>query len=162
VFRRQSAQEHAALAAAVRQAFPDADQPTVEIVGACAGLLATVAYADRQFSIPERERIRALLTTVQGLSDPGRQAILQVLDEHVVELATVESTRFARSLREHAAHDLRKHLLSMLVEVAAADEHITQSEVTVLRRLTQALGLDQRDYNDAQAAHEHRLGTINK
>ena len=55
----------------VARALPRADAATVDIVTACAGLLASVAYADRSFSPEEAERARQLLATVDGIGSRG-------------------------------------------------------------------------------------------
>ena len=157
-----SPETHAALDEAVGKALPDADDATRSIVGSCAGLLATVAYADRQWSEAEKQRVTELLDTVQGLEPQGRAAIVQVLQEHVVELATVQSSRFARNLKVHAERDLRRHVLDMLVDVAAADGDLSNDEVKLLRQLTAAMGLEQDDYNEAQAAHQEKLSVLKK
>jgi uncharacterized tellurite resistance protein B-like protein len=47
-----------------------------------------------------------------------------------------------------------------LLEVAAADHEITHNEVTVLRQLTTALGLEQADYNTAQEKHRAKLSAL--
>ena len=152
--------EQEPLHAAVSAALPNADEATQAIVVACAGLLAVVAYADRDFSPQEKKRVADLLETVPALDAPGRAAIVQTLERHIVELAAVQSSRFTRSLKQHADVDLRRHLLSLLLEVAAADDAISTEEVKLLRQLTQALGLEQSDYNQAQAQHESKLSVL--
>ncbi len=46
------------LVTTVRGALPAADDETVQVVTAIAGLLGTVAYADREFSAVEQLRVR--------------------------------------------------------------------------------------------------------
>lgn len=145
------------LLGAVRAALPAADEDTVAIVSACAGLLAVVAYADREFSAAERERVRSQLETVSGIGAAGAGAVASVLEAHVVELSTVHATRFTRVLKELGARELRLHVLEMLVELCAHDEQLRQAEVVLLRQTATSLGLDQDDYNRLQAAHAHKL-----
>jgi len=159
--QREEPAQHA-LEVAVRSAMPEADEATLQIVVACAGLLGTTAYADRDFSAEERQRVDELLQSIQGLDETGRREIIAALEANIVDLATVHSTRFTRALKEHADRDLRRHVLDLLVDVAAADDEITHSEVTVLRRLTEALGLEQADYNEAQEKHRDKLAAISK
>ena len=142
--------------------MPEADEATVQIVVASVGLLGTTAYADRDFSQQEKQRVDELLQSIQGLNEAGRRGIVDALEANIVDMATVHSTRFTRALKEHADHDLRLHLLELLVDVAAADEEISHAEVTVLRRVTQALGLQQDDYNTAQQKHRDKLAAISQ
>jgi len=153
-----AADEH--LLEVVRGALPDADADTVSIVAACAGLLAGVAYADRDFSSAEKLEIERLLGSIDGLGAGGALPIVLALEAHRVELSTVHAMRFARTLKELGAPELRLHVLGMLVALAAADQAISQSEVNTLRQVTQALGLEQDDYNRLQAEHRSKLSTL--
>ena len=152
--RSASADTH--LREVVAKALPQGtDTDTVSIVTACAGLLAAVAYADRDFSAPEAREIERLLGSVEGLGPGGAQVIVRTLEAHRVELASVHATRFTRTLRELGTRDLRVHVLEMLVSLAATDNVISLSEQNTMRQLTRALGLEQDDYNRAQ--NERRL-----
>jgi uncharacterized tellurite resistance protein B-like protein len=141
----------------VRLGLPTADEGTVRVVVAIAGLLAVIAYADRTFCDAEAETIAQELARIEGI-DPGSVgAIVQSLRQHIVEHSAVQVPRYCRTLVELADRDLRLHVLSLLVDVAAADGRLTLEETGDLRRLTTSLGLSQADYNDAQARYRDRL-----
>jgi uncharacterized tellurite resistance protein B-like protein len=144
----------------VSRALPKADADTVAIVAASAGLLAGVAYADRDFSEPEAREIERLIGGIEGLNPAGAQAIVRALETHRIELANVHTTRFTRTLRELGTRELRLHVLGMLVSLAATDDTINHNEQTTLRQVTRALGLEQDDYNRLQAEHREKLGTL--
>jgi uncharacterized tellurite resistance protein B-like protein len=148
------------LVAVVRRELPDADDDAVQVVTAIAGLLGVVAYADRDYSQVEEDRVREELGRVHGMTASGARAICAVLREHVLEVATVQASRYCRALRELADLELKRDVLQVLVEVAAAEGEISLAEVNVLRQTTQALGLDQSDYNDAQARHRDKLAFL--
>lgn len=152
--------EEQALHATVGGVLVQADQDTVRIVTATAGLLACVAFADRDYSEAEETRILELLTTIAGVDSPGATRILGTLRAHARSFSTVQAPRFCRTLRELGDRDLKVHVLDLLVEVAAADHQITHNEVTVLRQLTTALGLEQSDYNAAQEKHRSKLSAL--
>jgi uncharacterized tellurite resistance protein B-like protein len=149
-----------ALASAVREHLPDADEDTRAIVTALAGLLGGVAYADRDYGTGEENFVRAQLERVQGLSSRGIGAILAALRDHIVDIATTQAPRYSRTLRELADRELRLQVLDMLVELAAADERISHDEVVLLRTTATSLGLDQSDYNAVQAKHRDKLGVL--
>ena len=128
---------------AVRQQLPEADDESARIVTAIAGLLAGVAYADGEFSSEERAMLRGELLRVNGISERGVDEICDVLHTHIVLVSTTESQRFTRELRDLADHELRLHVLDLMVELAAADGVISHDEVQMLRRTTGALGLTQ-------------------
>ncbi len=144
----------------VSQALPGADEDAVSIVAACAGLLGGVAYADRAFSDDEAAKVERLLGTVKGIEKAGSRAIAQAIRANAVELSTVFATRFARTLRELGEPELRLHVLGMLVELAAADDVISQTEVNLMRQITGELGLTQDDYNRLQSEHRQKLETL--
>ncbi len=146
-----------ALSAAVRSALPEADSDTQRVVTAIAGLLGAVAYADREYSPSEEASVRAELGRVRGMTPSGVDAVLKVLREDIVAIATVQAPRYCRALMELGDQELRREVLEILVELAAADGRISLDEVTLLRNTAQALGLPQADYNAVQARHLDKL-----
>jgi uncharacterized tellurite resistance protein B-like protein len=150
----------AQLYAAIRQHLPGADEETVRVVTAMAGLIGTVAYADREFTGNEEAHLKRELRRVHGMTDAGVEAVCSVLRLHIVEVATVQVPRYARELRELGDLELRLEVLEVLVDVAASDGHISHLETNILRQLTTSLGLTQHDYNAAQARHRDKLSTL--
>jgi uncharacterized tellurite resistance protein B-like protein len=146
--------------ATVRRELPEGDEETVLVVTAMVGLLGVIAYADRDYSAEEEQRVRTHLARVMGLSADGIEAIVSALRTHIVEVSAVQAPRYARVLRELADHELRVQVLELMLEIAAADAAITTAETNTLRQLTTALGLDQDDYNRAQEAHRHLLSAL--
>jgi uncharacterized tellurite resistance protein B-like protein len=144
----------------VQRALPQADGETQQIVAATAGLLSSVAYADRNFSDVEERRVVELLQTIEGMAADSAALIERTLRQSALKFSTVHATRFSRTLRELADRDLRCQVLALLVEVAAADQQITHDEIAVLRQLTTALGLEQADYNAAQEKHKDKLASL--
>lgn len=144
----------------VRACLHGADDDTVHIVTAIAGLLATAAYADREWSDAEEQRVRTELSRVNGLETQGVTAICNALHENVLEIATTQTPHYTRDLRALADRDLRVEVLGVLVELAAADGGISFDEVTVLRNTTTALGLTQDDYNAIQDRYRDKLSFL--
>jgi uncharacterized tellurite resistance protein B-like protein len=144
----------------VRAHLRGADDDSVRIVTAIAGLLATVAYADREWSDKEEQRLRAELGRVNGLEADGVAAIQSALRENVVEISTTQTPHYTRDLRALADRDLRLEVLDVLVDLAAADGSISFDEVTVLRNTATALGLTQDDYNAIQDRYRDKLSFL--
>lgn len=148
------------LEGAVRQELSAADAETVAIVTAIAGLLGSIAYADRALTEDEQSLLVGALSGIHGLDERGAQAILRTLTKHIVAVSTLERPRFTRTLLELADRELRYQVLGLLVDVAAADGTIGLEEVNMLRSIAAALGLTQNDYNLLQARHRERLGSL--
>ncbi len=144
----------------VRSELIGADEETVLVVTAIVGLLGVVAYADSNYSIEEQARVREELARINGMTPSGVDAICAALERHILEIATVQSPRYSRVLHELADPELRLQVLEMLVALAAADQTITSAETNVMRQITTALGLTQRDYNSAQAKYKDRLAVL--
>jgi uncharacterized tellurite resistance protein B-like protein len=149
-----------ALVESVRAELPGADAETLEIVVAMAGLLAAVAYADRRYSDEEAHRVRAELARLHGMTDSGVDAICGLLERHAVEFSTVGVPTFCRTLVDLADRDLRIEILTVLIDLAAADGAIATSESNLLRLATRSLGLSQHDYNTAQSRHIQTLKAL--
>ncbi|MDD9932706.1 MAG: TerB family tellurite resistance protein [Myxococcales bacterium] len=146
--------------ALVRQHMRDVDDDTIELVIAVTGMLASVAYADREYTDDERAHVREALRLMQGLGPEGVDAICATLDHHIVEIASISTQPYTRALRELADKDLRREVLDVLVDLAAADGEIAMSETTLLRRATTAMGLEQDDYVASQARYRERLSLL--
>ena len=144
----------------VRRELPDADETTAAVVAAIAGLLGAVAYADRSLSAEEDRRIRRELARVHGMSAGSIQVICRVLEEHIIEVSTVQTPRYCRVLLELGDRELRLEVLEVMLEIAAADGVIGNVETNVLRQVTTALGLTQEDYNALQEKHRARLSVL--
>ena len=147
---------------AIRSQLKDSDEETVLVVTAIVGLLGAVAYADSDYSIAEQQRVREELSRINGMTPSGVEAVCSALKQHILEIATVQSPRYSRLLRELADLELRVQVLEMLVSLAAADQKITSAETNVMRQITTALGLTQHDYNTAQAKYRDRLAVLQK
>jgi uncharacterized tellurite resistance protein B-like protein len=148
------------LAATIRRHLPAADDETVRVVAALAGLLAAVAYADRSYSDTEDAEVRAALGRVHGMTPAGVDAVCDTLRRTLVSHTAVEVPRATRTLRELGDTELRREVLDALVDLAAADGSITTPETNLLRQVTTALGLSQSDYNAAQERHRERLSVL--
>jgi len=145
------------LLATVAAQLHEADPITVQIVAAISGLLACVAFSDRTLHEAERAHLRKVLGHVHAMTEHGPDAICTLLERHLTELTVINPQAYTRSLREHGDRQLRLEVLDVLVELGAADGELSFAETQLLRRLTGALGLEQDDYNAAQARQRARL-----
>lgn len=149
-----------ALHALVRSALRDADEDTARVVIAVAGLLASVAYADRVYGPEERDYARAALSRLDGLTSEGVDAICEVLERRGHEIATQNPQAFSRELRERVEVPLRREVLDVLVDLAAVDGELNLAETDLLRRTAAALGLTSEDYLASQQRHRDKLSVL--
>ncbi len=149
----------AKLLSTVKAQLRDADDDTVRIVAAISGLLACVAYSDREIHDQERAQLRDVLSRVHQMNAAGAEAICELLERHMTELTVVNPQAYTRTLRELTDREMRLEVLDVLLDLGAADGELSFEETQLLRRFTNALGLEQQDYNAAQARHRDRLRT---
>ncbi len=150
------------IAVRVREHLPAADDATVRVVAALAGLLAAVAYADRNYSKAEEALVREVLARVHGMTPAGVEAVCGAMRRHVVEASTVQIPHCTRELRELGDAELRREVLDALVDLAAADGELATSETNLLRQIASSLGLNQADYNESQARYRERLSSLKR
>ena len=144
----------------VARSMPGADAHTAAIVGAMAGLLATVAHADRKYTEAEREAVREALSRVQGFQLGAFGAIEDLLEERLADLAHEPLQTYTRVLYEGLERPARAEIFEALMDVAAADEILDMAETNLLRRIARNLGLSDEEYNASQARHRVRLSIL--
>jgi uncharacterized tellurite resistance protein B-like protein len=144
----------------VRQNMPEADAASQRIVTAVAGLLACVAFADHEYHPNEERMVRDELGRIHGLSASGADAICAVLSAQIGRVVSGGDHRWVRDLRELTDRTQRREILEVLLDLAAVDEELAIQEANYLRRLATALGLEQHEYNEAQARHRGKLTTL--
>jgi uncharacterized tellurite resistance protein B-like protein len=147
----------AILRAAVAEKMKGADATGVEIITAVAGLLATIAYADRTITDAESAHLKRELGRINGLPEQGVATICDVLHAHAVRLSASFVQRFTRVLREELPETHRAEVLDALLSMAAADGQITLDETKTLRGITTGLGLTQGHYNELQEKYRDKL-----
>jgi uncharacterized tellurite resistance protein B-like protein len=144
----------------IYDALGAADDETKRLTVAVAGLLACVAYADREYSAAEQARVRETLAQVEGLGPTAVDAICDALREHIVVIAVGNTQAYTRELRELGELELRRQVLDMLVDLAAADDELSMAETDLLRRTAAAMGLTPDDYLRSQTRYRDRLSVL--
>lgn len=106
---------------------------------ALAALLVRVAKTDGLYSAEEMERIDKILGAQHGLDAFAATALRVEAEE--VEAQAPDTVRFTRALKDAVALEDRESLLVALWQVALADGIRDADEDTMLRLLTNLLGL---------------------
>lgn len=131
------------LEAVVRERMSGASDESVGIVLAMAGLLARVAYADRQYTTQEAARVREELRQVLGFSEPDVNAVCAALAEHIDTVGAGPIERYTDVLRGQLDVHMRADTVKVLVELAAADSEIAPAEERVIRAAARSLWVDE-------------------
>jgi uncharacterized tellurite resistance protein B-like protein len=144
----------------IRAQLPNADDEALRLTIAIAGLLASVAYADRKYTPEEQAHVRAALSRVQGLDAAAVETICETLQKHIVRIGVGNTHAYTRDLRELVDVEARREVLDVLVDLAAADGELVLAETDLLRRTASALGLSPDDYLASQQRHRERLALL--
>lgn len=142
------------LSAVVDAAIPEADRNTQLMVAAVAGLIGSIAFADRQFSHTEQQRVLSVLQGVEGVDENEAQAILQQMRSQLLRLTSTDLPRHARTLKELGEPHQCRQVLRLLMQVAGADNALAQAETAMLQQVCTALGLTRHDYEAALSEHQ--------
>jgi uncharacterized tellurite resistance protein B-like protein len=148
------------LRALVARSMPGADPTMAATVGAVAGLLASVAHADRVYTPEEEAHVREALSRVTGLGNGAVDAVANLLAERMDELAHESLQTYTRVLYEQLERGARLEVLDVLMDLAAADQVLAMEETNLLRRIARGLGLSDHDYLVAQERHRMRLSVL--
>ena len=127
-------------------------------------LSAAVMKADGVKKKAELDYIRDFFTKQFGRNRSNEAiSMLKGLLDREIPLRKV-----AEQIRYNMEHPLRLQLLHYMFNIARADGHIHQSEVDVIRRIAQYLGISERDYKSIEATfysdlnHAYTVLEINK
>jgi uncharacterized tellurite resistance protein B-like protein len=148
------------LRALVTRHMPTADDHTAAVVGALAGLLATVAHADRTYTDSEREQVKQALKDIPVLAEGAAEAIEALLSQRMAELAHESLQVYTRVLYNGLERWARLEVFEVLMDLAAADDVLDMQETNLLRRIANALGLTENEYLTSQARHKEKLGLL--
>jgi uncharacterized tellurite resistance protein B-like protein len=137
-----------------------ADPDSARIVAAVGGLLASVAHADRRYTAQEKAYMHDALRRLDGLTAEGADAVCALIEKQGMIIGAHNPQAFTRELRERTDIELRREVLDVLVDLAAADGELSLSETDLLRRTCSALGLGPQDYLHAQERHRDKPSTL--
>ena len=138
-----SQQAEAQLEQVVRERMEGASHDSVAVVVAMAGLLARVAFADRQYTEQEARRVRDERQLVLGFSERDVDAVCAALEQHIDTVGAGPIERYTDVLRGHLDVHMRADTVKVLVELAAADEEIAPAEESVIRATARSLWVDE-------------------
>lgn len=115
---------------------------------AVAALLVIAAHADQSYEDVERAQIEAALAARYGLS-PEAAARLRAEGEEA-EAAALDVYKFTSAVKRSVPYEERAAVIEAMWRVVLADGEREQHEETLMRRVTDLLGLDPRDSIEAR------------
>jgi len=137
----------------VRGPEPEEPRPDVNHVhlAACAVLL-DVAWADGDFSVPERKHIETVLERQFGLSPDDGNRLIALAE--VERSKAVDHFRFTRVLQSNYDLGQKMVLAEVMWSIALADGRIEDNEQYLTRKICNLLDLEPAYLATAKAAAE--------
>lgn len=114
-----------------------AESPHDEIQLAATALLLDLAYADGDFTPPERAHIESALSRHFNIDVPSVRELLALADAE--RLKAVDHFQFTRMIVEHLDVGQRVVLAEVMVGVILTDGHVEDRESALLRKLANLL-----------------------
>lgn len=126
------------------------DLPDNEARKAClvGGLLACVAWADRDVSDAERDTIAGVLQRQWELSAECASVVSRISTDRVAQ--GLDVTRLTRGFFECTTHDERKRFIFLLFEIANACAKTSHDEIETIAALSRALRVHHQDFIEAK------------
>lgn len=126
----------------------DLPEQTLHKLSLAGGLMARVAYVDREVKDEEFEK---MVVALQKYMDLEREAAGIVAEVAVSTISKdLDYYRLSREFFEHTTEDERRHFLEVLFAVAAADGGVTHAEMEEIRTIATVLKLTHQQFIQAK------------
>jgi uncharacterized tellurite resistance protein B-like protein len=124
------------------------ESPHDEIQLAATALLLELAYADGEFSPPERTQIESALSRHFNLDANSVQGLLALADTE--RRKAIDHFQFTQMLKDHLDVGQRVVLAEVMWGVILADGKVAESEASMVRKLANLLDVEPGYLNEAR------------
>ncbi|HEU0138663.1 MAG TPA: TerB family tellurite resistance protein [Bryobacteraceae bacterium] len=158
-----STQQDSSQADAIRKiarALDQIDQERARYIAAFAYILSRVAHADMNVSPEETAQMERLVMEKSGLPEDQAVMVVQIARHQNLLFGATEDFLVTREFREIASREERLALLDCLFAVAAAEHHISLAEENEIRRISDQLLLEHRDYIAVKSRYRDHLAVL--
>ena len=136
------------------------DRDQARYVAAYAYILGRVAHADMEISDDETREMERLVEGIGGMPEEQAILVVQIAKTQNILFGSTENFVVTKEFNRIASRDQKVALLSCLFAVSSADESISTAEDNEIRRISQELRLDHRDFIAARSAYKHHLEVL--
>lgn len=116
------------------------ESPHDEIQLAATALLLELAYADGEFTAPERVQIEGALSRHFNIDLPGVQGLLALAEEE--RRKSIDHFQFTQMIKSHLDVGQRVVLAEVMWGVILADGRLDDGETVLLRKLANLLDVE--------------------
>ncbi len=119
-------------------------------------LLWEVAQADGLFVAEEEQRIKKILRDFGKITDHEMNVVLESIRQAAQE--KIDLFQFTQELGHDLVLEKRKEILEYLFRVALSDRDFHENEEAVIRKISDLLRLDHKDFIDAKIRIKKEVG----
>jgi uncharacterized tellurite resistance protein B-like protein len=123
-------------------------------------ILSRVARVDLHISEEETRKMENILLTLGHLSQDMAVLVVEIAKRQNELLGGVENYLVTREFKKISDRSQREHLLECLLAVAAADETISSHENAEVRKITDELGIERKDFIAIRSRFREHLGVL--
>ena len=138
------------------------DEKTAHFLASFAYVLARVAASDLEVDPEEEEAMYRILVDSTDLDSSHARLVTQIAHEQATEEGGTENYLATREFRESSSRDQRIQLLRGLLQVAAADGHVSESETQEITSIAEELGFSPPEVKGLRADILREADSVNQ
>ena len=133
-----------------------ASKDTIDNLIALGVLLWVVAEADEKFLPEEKAKVEEVLTAYGKISKEDMPIVLRAVNEASIE--RIDLYAFTREVGKGLSFDVKIGILENLFRVACVDQELDNEEHEVIRKISDLLRVDHKDFIDAKIRIKKEFG----
>ena len=153
--------ESASVARIVKE-LESLDESTAYFLASFSYVLARVAAADLDVDPAEEEAMYRILLESTELDAQHARLVTQIAREQAAEEGGTENYLATREFREHSSREQQVRLLRALLQVAAADGHVSEAETNEITSIAEEIGFSPAEVKGLRADVRHQAATVNE
>jgi uncharacterized tellurite resistance protein B-like protein len=138
------------------------DESTAYFLASFAYVLARVAAADLDVDPAEEEAMYRILLESTELDAEHARLVTQIAREQAAEEGGTENYLATREFREHSSREQQVRLLRALLQVAAADGHVSETETNEIASIAEEIGFSPAEVKGLRADVRRQAATVNE
>ena len=148
--------------ALIAQKLESLDEQTAHFLASFAYVLARVAAADLDVDAAEEAAMHRILLASTELDDEQVRLVVEIAREQAAEEGGTENYLATREFREHSSREQRVRLLRSLLQVAAADGHVSEIESNEISSIAEEIGFSPAEVKALRVDVRQQAAALNE
>ena len=157
-----SAGSESASVARIARKLESLDEQTAHFLASFAYVLARVAAADLQIEASEEAAMHRILLASTELDDEQARLVVEIAREQAAEEGGTENYLATREFRERSSREQQVRLLRSLLQVAAADGHVSEIESNEISSIAEEIGFSPSEVKALRVDVRRHAAALNR